>query len=134
MRRTLRWMVWGAALVLLLAGRLAAVGEAEWKAPAEEKAKKNPVAKAAGVRDGKKSYDQNCAICHGPTGKGDGPGAAALNPKPKNLGDKEIQAQTDGELLWKINKGRGMMPPWEQLPENERWGLVHYIRSLASKK
>ncbi len=35
---------------------------------------------------------------------------------------------------WKINKGRGMMPPWEQLPENERWGLVHYIRSLASKK
>lgn len=114
----------------LLAGPVLA-GEAPWTAPEAEKAKKNPVGKAAGVRDGKKSYDTNCAVCHGPTGKGDGPGAAALNPKPKNLAAQEIQGQTDGELFWKISKGRGVMPPWEQLPEKERWSLVHFVRSLA---
>ena len=127
-------MGWGLAVALLLAARPASAGEAPWVAPPEAKARKNPVARAEGLREGKKAYDTNCAVCHGATGKGDGPGAAALNPKPKNLADKEIQDQTDGELFWKISKGRGVMPPWEQFPEKDRWSLVHYLRSLAPKK
>src|SRR5262249_25283073 len=27
-------------------------------------------------------FAQRCALCHGPDGHGDGPGAKALNPKP----------------------------------------------------
>lgn len=128
-----RWsIVAGIGIAFLTAAGPAVAGDASWTAPAAEKAKKNPVAKAAGVRGGKKSYDQNCVICHGPKGLGDGPGAVALNPKPRNLADKAIQAQTDGELFWKVTTGRGAMPPWQQLPESERWSLVHYIRSLAS--
>jgi len=129
MRRTVWLLIAGMGLALALA-RPAEAGE-PWTAPAAEKAKKNPVAKAAGVRDGKKSYDQNCAICHGAKGLGDGPGAAALNPKPRNLADKTIQGQTDGELFWKLTTGQGAMPPWQQLPESERWSLVHYVRSLV---
>lgn len=131
MRQTMMSLATAIGVALLLGAGPALAGAAEWKAPAAEKAKKNPVAKAAGVRDGKKSYDQNCAICHGPKGVGDGPGAAALNPKPRNLADKAIQGQTDGELFWKIATGQGAMPPWQQLPEPERWSLVHYIRSLV---
>ncbi len=120
-----------AAVVLFMASLVSAQ---EWKVPAEAKGTKNPVAAGGGIKDGKKTYDSNCVICHGPAGKGDGPGAAALNPKPKNLSEKVIQAQADGELFWKISEGRGAMPPWKHLAEKDRWSLVHYIRSLAGKR
>ncbi len=126
----IRWML-SAAAILLAANPVSAQ---EWKTPAEAKATKNPVAKAAGIKDGKVPYDANCAVCHGPIGRGDGPGAAALNPKPRNLSDKAIQAQSDGELFWKISEGRGVMPAWKHLPDKDRWSLVHYIRLLAGKK
>ncbi len=134
MRRTGWLMAVSIGVALFLVAPPATGDEAKWKAPAAEKTKKNPLAKAAGEQEGKKAYAANCAVCHGPSGKGDGPGAAALTPRPKNLADKEIQEETDGELFWKITTGRGVMPPWQQLPENVRWSLVHYIRSLAPKK
>ncbi len=37
---------------------------------------------------GKAAFDQLCASCHGAAGKGDGPAAAALTPKARNLTDK----------------------------------------------
>jgi len=57
-----------------------------------------------------------------------------MNPRPKPLGDKAVQAQTDGELFWKISEGREAMPGWKSISEKERWALVHHIRSLAGKK
>ena len=127
----MRWLI-AAALMIILTASVAAAQE--WKAPAGAKAMKNPVAKAAGIKDGKPLYNTNCVLCHGSAGKGDGPAASALNPKPKSLADEAVQAQGDGELFWKISEGRGAMPAWKQLPQNERWSLVHYLRSLAGKK
>ena len=121
-----------AVMMIMFAASMAAAQE--WKAPAAAKAMKNPVAKAAGIKDAKPLYDTNCVLCHGSTGKGDGPAASALNPRPKSLADKAVQAQSDGELFWKISEGRGAMPAWKQLSEKERWSLVHYLRSLAGKK
>jgi len=125
-----RWI--GGVAVLLFAVGVAAAQE--WKAPGTAKSMKNPVAKAAGVKDTKAAYETNCVLCHGATGRGDGPAATALNPKPKNFADKTIQSQSDGELYWKITEGRGVMPGWRTLQENVRWGLVHYVRSLGEKK
>jgi mono/diheme cytochrome c family protein len=34
---------------------------------------------------GKEAFEANCASCHGNLGAGDGPAAAALNPKPRNF-------------------------------------------------
>jgi mono/diheme cytochrome c family protein len=115
--------------VLLLAVTASAQGP--WVAPASEKAKKNPLPVSPKVvAEGKKSAQVNCVSCHGANGKGDGPAAAALNPKPADWTSKRVQDETDGELFWKISNGRGAMPPWKHLPENERWALIHYIRSL----
>ena len=106
----------------------AAWAQGEWVAPPAEKAKKNPV---KGIGNAKKSAETNCSSCHGASGKGDGAAAAALPPpKPADWTSAKVQKETDGELFWKISNGRGAMPPWKHLPENERWELVNYIRSL----
>jgi mono/diheme cytochrome c family protein len=127
-----------ALIVAVAAGSLVATGslatvwaQGAWEAPAAEKAKKNP---EKGVGSAKKSVDTNCASCHGASGKGDGPAAAALNPKPADWTSDKVQKQTDGELFWKITNGRGPMPPWKHLPEKERWEIVNYIRTLKAKK
>jgi mono/diheme cytochrome c family protein len=103
-----------------------------WNCPAADKAKKNPMAKSdAATAAGKKlTVDKACTACHGDSGKGDGPGAAALNPKPADWTSAKVQQETDGCLFWKISTGRGAMPPWAALAENERWQIVHYIRTL----
>jgi mono/diheme cytochrome c family protein len=121
----------GIGLAALLIGGVgvgAASAQGEWKAPADAKAAKNAV---KGVGNAKKSVETNCASCHGPAGKGDGPAAAALPPpKPADWTAAKVQGQSDGELFWKISNGRGAMPPWKHLPEKERWELVNYIRTL----
>ena len=122
----------------LVFGALALAGvahaQAPWEAPAGEKAKKNPLPDDAKVVDqGQKIAQVNCATCHGAKGKGDGVAAAALSPKPADWTSKKIQAESDGELFWKISNGRGAMPSWKHLPENERWALVRYIHSLGGK-
>ena len=132
---------WGAMVVALTVGVAVAVGlpvsvlaQAAWEAPAGEKAKKNPLpADGKTVEQGKKVAQVNCVSCHGAKGKGDGAAAAALNPKPADWTSKKVQAESDGEIFWKISTGRGAMPSWKFLPENDRWALVRYIRSLGSQ-
>ena len=134
MQRSRRVTLMSIGIATMCAAAPAAAGEAVWTAPAAEKTKVNPVPRDTGVRDGRTKFNINCRLCHGPEGKGDGPAAAALNPKPRNLTSQEVQAETDGELFWKITTGRGVMPSWQQLPEKDRWSLVHYLRSLADGK
>ncbi len=126
----------GTLAAVAIAGLLGAgaAGAQEWHAPAADKAKKNPVGGGAkAVEAGKKVAQVNCVLCHGESGKGNGPGAAALNPKPADWTSKRVQDESDGELFWKISNGRGPMPSWKHLPENDRWSVVHYIRSLKAK-
>jgi mono/diheme cytochrome c family protein len=119
-----------AAVVLLMTAGIA-LAQAPWTAPEAEKAKKNPLPNdAKTIEQGAKVAQLNCAPCHGANGKGNGPAAVALNPKPADWTAAPVQSETDGELFWKISTGRGAMPPWKHLPENERWSVVRYIRSL----
>ena len=121
-----------AAIPLLAWAGVAVVSaQGPWVAPADAKAMKNPV---KGIGNAKKTVETNCVSCHGASGKGDGPAAAALPPpKPANWTSPTIQKETDGELFWKISNGRGAMPPWKHLPEQERWEVVNYIRTLKGK-
>jgi mono/diheme cytochrome c family protein len=84
-------------------------------------------------------FETNCAVCHGPQGKGDGPGSTELNPKPADLSDGQMMHDlTDGYLFWRVSEGGQMepfnsaMPPWkESLSEEQRWQVISYVRSFT---
>jgi len=103
-----------------------------WKAPEESKKLKNPTVNMdTSVLIGKKLYRSRCAVCHGRTGLGDGPGGKALVPQPESLKTPLVQNQTDGEIFWKISNGRNDMIKWEPiLTEQQRWDLVNFIRTM----
>ncbi|MBV36902.1 MAG: cytochrome c class I [Rickettsiales bacterium] len=104
----------------------------EWKAPESADKIVNPVkGDASATASGKRTYRMLCVICHGAKGKGDGMGGAGLTPKPTDLTNADVQAQTDGALFWKLTKGRPPMAAYETaLPEKKRWELINYIRTL----
>jgi mono/diheme cytochrome c family protein len=105
---------------------------AHWMAPPEEQKRKNPIrADAKSIARGKQLFETHCATCHGKTGQGDGPAAAALNPKPANLVAMSGQ-HPDGDYAWKIANGRGQMPAWKGvLSENQIWDVVNFVQSLG---
>jgi len=118
-----------AALGLGLAGGVWA--QTPWLVPESEQDKKSPIAASPKVVEhGQKVAQVNCVSCHGKAGKGDGVAAVALNPKPADWTSKRVQDETDGELFWRITTGRGAMPGWRHLSENDRWVLVQYVRSF----
>jgi mono/diheme cytochrome c family protein len=91
---------------------------------------------------GKRLYDAQCAACHGATGRGDGEAAYLLYPKPRDFTTASYRlvstwerVPTDEDLYLTISRGMpgSAMPSWAHLGEDERWGLVHYIKSLAAK-
>ncbi len=117
-----------------------AQGAAKWELTKEQKDRaakvKNPVAadkRAPSIENGKKIAMTNCAPCHGQSGKGDGPGAAALPKKPADWTSKAVQAESDAALFVRITDGNPPMPPWASLPEKDRWDLVNYVKSLGKK-
>lgn len=103
-----------------------------WKAPAQADQLKDPLAsdpKAA--QRGERIFTSVCWTCHGTAGHGDGPAATALATRPAALSDPAVQAQSNGALYWKITHGRDPMPTYEEvLSREERWAVVHYLRTL----
>jgi mono/diheme cytochrome c family protein len=127
---------WSRALILLAAFSMSGTLLAQdWKAPSSAVNRPNPVpANANTIALGQKLYAGNCMTCHGETGKGDGPGAAALEKRPADLAARIRSGETDGELFWKISQGRSPMISWKgSLSETQRWELVNYIKTLAGK-
>jgi mono/diheme cytochrome c family protein len=105
----------------------------QWVTPKEAQVIKNPIAgNASTLAEGKKLYVTNCAPCHGDKGRGDGPAAQALSPKPADHSSAAIQNETDGALFWKLSEGRNPMPAYGKiLTEQQRWELINYIRTLS---
>ncbi|MFO0722469.1 MAG: cytochrome c [Myxococcota bacterium] len=88
--------------------------------------------------DGATLFNQNCVACHGPTGAGDGPAAAALDPKPRKLGSADIMGKISDEQIAKVVKNGGaangksaLMPPFAQLSDADVKALIAHIRSLC---
>lgn len=98
-------------------------------------------ATAADLAAAKKDFVRFCAKCHGSEGKGDGPQADALDPKPRDLTDcarmKDIPDDTlftavkEGGAAVKLSKD---MPAWKDgMDDGEIHDLVAYVRSLCAK-
>lgn len=117
--------------VLVLATGPAGWAQGKWEAPADAKKLKNPLKPSKKVTEAaEKIVKTNCVPCHGAKGKGDGPAAAALPVKPADWTSAALKSESDGELYWKITNGRGPMPPWKHLSDQDRWAVVLFIRSL----
>ena len=95
---------------------------------------------AADAGKGAEVYNTYCALCHGPTGLGDGVGAAALDPKPRDLSSAEIMQDYTDEYLEKvIAEGGGSvgksfaMPPWAGVlsPEDIKNVVAHIRQNLC---
>ncbi|QMU56178.1 MAG: c-type cytochrome [Candidatus Mycalebacterium zealandia] len=90
---------------------------------------------------GGESFATICASCHGPTGKGDGVAAAALEPKPRDLSDAKYLSTLTDEYLFKVITEGGTvvgkaptMPAWGGvLGEDGAWNVIAYIRKEICK-
>ncbi len=105
-----------------------------WRAPVTAKDLQNPLQnnqKAAEV--GEAIFKQQCATCHGTSGKGDGPAGKYLGKKLPDFTSASFSEQTDGEIFWKISNGNAPMPAFKaMLSEDQRWQVLNYIRTFAS--
>jgi mono/diheme cytochrome c family protein len=76
------------------------------------------------IRAGEKLYRRHCAECHGADGRGIG--------KAANLQAPHVQTKSPAELVEFLRDGdlwRGM-PSWANMPEERRWQIVAYIKTL----
>ena len=86
-------------------------------------------------------FTMRCVPCHGATGHGDGPGAAALNPKPRNYTDTTWQKSiTDDQIRKTILYGGAAVGKSPLMPANpdldgkpELDGLVAIVRGFNGK-
>jgi mono/diheme cytochrome c family protein len=87
------------------------------------------------------NYQSYCAKCHGDQGKGDGPGAAMLKPKPRDYTDcKTMKSKTDDQLFKTIKDGgdsvglsADMQPFGGNLSDDEIHELVQYVRGFCKQ-
>lgn len=115
-------------------------------APAEQQQPVQPAAPAAPVQvdpavEARKVFASRCSVCHGNDGTGNGPGAAALNPKPRNYRDAEWQKTvTDEQIKDTILRGGAAVGKSPAMPPNPDLqakpavvdALVKHIRSFAN--
>jgi len=108
----------------------------EWKVPDKyEKMKNTAEANAENLLLGKSLYSKHCKSCHGKNGQGDGTKADELEGNLGDFSSEEFQSQSDGALFYKSYIGRNDMPNYEKkMSKEDMWILVHYMRSLGTKK
>lgn len=122
--------IWAVALgvVLLSCAPGWARSKEAWakKVPQKEQTRVNPLAgNASAAAAGAVLFHNNCARCHGDAAEGKG-------SRP-SLRSAAVRGMTDGELFWILKNGDVFhgMPRWSGLPEQERWQIVAYIRTLT---
>lgn len=119
------------ALLLFLLGAFTGLAfGSDWqkKVPEADRSKANPVASdATAVAAGASIYAAKCAKCHGTSGEGKG-----SHPP---LRSEKMRTAAPGELEWFITHGNRLhgMPGFGSLPEEQRWQLVSYIKSLNAE-
>lgn len=111
------------------------VAVAQWllraSVPVEDRNKRNPLGDDPAVAAaGQIVYQQKCESCHAYDGSGRMEVGAGLFPRPPALREAVI-SQSDGEIFYHIRNGirNTGMPAWD-MPDDELWKLVAYIRDL----
>lgn len=89
---------------------------------------------SADLIHGRAVYGMNCAVCHGQSGKGDGPRAAEFQPKPTNFTDPQaMQAVTSAKFEKSVVEGLPDIT-WHTfgnlLTPEDVSDVTHYVRSF----
>lgn len=81
---------------------------------------------------GAETFRVRCVMCHGPEGRGNGPMAAALNPRPMDFTDATKRlATTDSAMGDVIRRGRRSMPAFGQMLTREQVdAVIAHIKTL----
>jgi mono/diheme cytochrome c family protein len=95
------------------------------KAPPSARFLQNPFAgQVEAIEAGHKLFQQHCAQCHGRDARGLGHAA--------DLHSLVIQDAQPGVLFWALGNGRIRkgMPSWSQMPDEQLWQIVTYLKTL----
>lgn len=95
------------------------------RAPAKARDQQNPYeGQPEAIAAGRKLFRQHCAECHGEDARGRGRAVDLHSPAVENA--------TPGELAWFLRGGNLWhgMPSWSRLPEQRRWQIVSYLKTL----
>ena len=94
---------------------------------------RNPIPPTqASIDGGAAIYAERCAVCHGDSGRGDGPAAVGLKPKPADLRVHLAAGHSDAQLFDWVSNGYpdSAMPAFKStLSAEDRWNVLNYIRS-----
>jgi mono/diheme cytochrome c family protein len=117
------------ALVLCIPAMLLAEADGKWlhRVPDEDHARINPFrGQPQAAASGKVLFEENCAKCHGIDANG-------RHNRP-SLRSERIRHASDGDLSWMLRNGNPYkgMPPWSSLPEQQRWQIIAYLRTLPA--
>jgi mono/diheme cytochrome c family protein len=97
------------------------------------------------IARGKEIFTAKCALCHGETGDGRGPGAVNLQVKPADLTDARMVAEMPGNYwVWRVSEGGlvepfrskgSAMPAWKgELSMGDRWAVIAYSHTLSGHR
>ena len=83
------------------------------------------------IRKGKKLFTKHCISCHGKDGHGKTTLGKVIPNMPDLANPAFLKGKSDQELFDFITNGHPPMPSFKNLPEEERWDLVHYVRTFS---
>jgi mono/diheme cytochrome c family protein len=88
------------------------------------------------VARGKTLFENNCAPCHGPQGRGDGPSASTMNPRPRDFSSSDgwKNGYNEPAIFKTLSEGINdtSMASFDYLSRKDRMALVHYVQSLGA--
>jgi len=105
--------------------------------PVSEELLKASVSTGDPVAAGKVLFMSACVQCHGPEGHGDGPAAASLDPKPRNLTDTTRMATVSDRFKYELISRGGIavnkspqMPAFPLNPQDIN-NIIAYVDTLS---
>jgi len=83
------------------------------------------------VARGRERFNIYCTPCHGRTGEGRGMVVQRGYKQPPSFHDQRLRDIGPGYFFSVITNGFGVMPSYAvQVPVNDRWAIIAYIRAL----